>query len=308
MEEQIIICASIILVAVFTFVKEWKIASASQRLSLVILLIIAIGGAAIAFIFGIAKDKKEKENVALLKKIETLNQNHRDALRLNLNKSFHIIDLQNQTLDSASDLIHSQAELKDAYIKISSLQDEKMTEMLGGQIPPTVNIIAQTRGDRLYNKATKDWESADFFVDITFTLLNESKYHLKSVVAKVDCENYKNIRKVNRISESSTNLILYDNNVGVNWKRNDTILATLPANTLKEAFSTRVPIGLNEYMFTLMVEWSNGYYYCNIFLIPNNSVIDPKKYLLKLKRIEFFGDNGKQIKVKSNFFSNNVLQ
>lgn len=306
MKEQIIICVGIILVAVFTFAKEWKIASENQKISLVILLIIAIGGATIACIYGIAKEKQEQENVALLKRIDTLNQNHSDTLRLNLKKSSHIIDLQNQTLDSASDLIHRQAELKDAYIKISTLQDEKITEMLGGQIPPTVNIVAQTIAERLYNKTTNNWDSADFFVGITFTLLNESKYHLKAVVAKVQCENYNNIRKVNKISETSANLVLYDKNAEL-YGRNDTSLATLPAHTLKKAFYTKVPIGLNEYMFTLMVEWSNGYYYSHIFLTANNSVIDPKSYLLKLKKIEFFAADGKQIKVKYNFFSNNVL-
>jgi hypothetical protein len=304
MKEQIIFFVITGLIAVFTFYKEWESATPNQRISLIILLIISISGALTSVFFGIEKEKKESENEILIK---TLNRHHSDTLRLSLNKSAKIIDLQNQMLESASDLKHRQTELNDAYIKITSLQGEKIAEVLGGETPPIINIVAQTTAKRSFNKVTNNFDSADFFVDITFYLINESKYHLKSVAIKVNnSSNYGNIRKVIKKSEKSWDLILYDQHAAM-MQIKDTSLATLPSNIIKTAYHTTVPIGLDGYLFGLKVEWSNGYYRSFINFAPSNLSSDPEKYLLKVENIEFFGADNKPIKVKYNFFSNNTL-
>lgn len=307
MAEQIIICIIAILVSFLVCIKEWKGSTDNQKLALSILLVISIGAAFLSCLFGILKDKKEQENVSLLKRIDELNQKQSDTLQLNLEKSLQIIELQQQSLDSASDVLRQQADLKAAYMTISSLQNEKLQEMIGGQTPPTINILAQTTADIMFNSETKRWDSPDFFVEIIFALSNESKYHLKSVIAKMHCDNYPNFRKVIPKSDKSVNFIIYDNNAGLSYEK-DTNLSTLPAKKIKHAFTIRAPIGLDEYMFNLKVEWSNGYYYTLIFLRPSNLSHDHKKYLLNLSRIESYGADGKRQEIKHNFLSNNVLQ
>ena len=306
MAEPIIICVVGCIVAILTCIIEWNRDSDNKNLYLISLLVIAIGGFLIACFYGIEKEKKDIENGKLLRRIDTLSKMQSDTLRINLDKSLSILNFERESLDSTLSVLRNQEELKTAYKKISQLQEEKLTEVLGGKTPPTLNIIAQTIADIMYNKEKRDFDEPDFFAYVQFTLSNESKYFLKSVVLRSTGENYKNIRKVIPTSETSWNLIRYNSNESLS-EFTENNLGTLAPNKIKGGFSTKVPVGLSEYMFTISVEWNNGYYRANVFLKPSTPKDPIKNYVLKLDRIEFFDAANKSQKVKYTFFSNNVL-
>ena len=198
----------------------------------------------------------------------------------------------------SSELIKKTNELSDVNAILAKVQEERHREVLGGDVPPAIKILA-TFGEERFVENPMDVrftaDSLEHYWEIQIILENNSKYFLKSVEAVLSGYDlysqqlfFSRLRKRGGLIRPIDMLAL--NKTRYELEKN---LTTLSPSEHRIVFVRRIPLRCNEADFHLEVEWSNGFYEVDLQIVSNvkrdydKREFNPKGFQLRLRKPKF---------------------